>query len=206
MDPRLATIREKLDRLRQADPQRRVHGASPGFGHDYVEAPPLSAEQLRAFEAEHRVTLPEELRAFLRVVHSGGPGPGYGMRLYGTPAKLERAFPFTRADFDALIERRRAERWAFLNDPEPADDESDDDYPPGNGFLQLSHQGCGVFDVLIVTGELRGSVWAYDNVWFPCTYGATLPSFLDWYETWLDQNLRPSELARLYPPPDDRSR
>jgi hypothetical protein len=49
-----------------------------------------------------------------------------------------------------------------------------DDYPPGDGFLQLSHQGCGVFDVLVVTGERRGSVWAYDNVGFPCSHGATL--------------------------------
>lgn len=200
MEPRLAAIREKLDRLRVADSARRVHGAAPGFGHDYVEKPRFSVEELQSFEAEHRVALPEELRAFLCAVHSGGPGPGYGMDLRGNPSKLPRPFPFTRADFDGLMERRRTERWAFLRDPEPEAGESeDDDYPPGHGFLQLSHQGCGVFDVLVVTGELRGSVWAYDNVWFPCTHGTTLPTFLDWYETWLDQNLRPDELARLYP-------
>lgn len=201
MEPRLAAIRDKLDRLRRADPERRVHGARPGFGHDYAQRPPLSAEDLSRFEAEHRVALPEELRAFLRGVHGGGPGPGYGMDLRGNPNKLQRPFPFTRADFDELMARRRTDRWAFLRDPEPeAGEGEDDDYPPGNGFLQLSHQGCGVFDVLVVTGELRGSVWAYDNVWFPCTRGPTLPSFLDWYEAWLDQNLRPEELARLYPP------
>jgi hypothetical protein len=159
MEVRLAAIREKLVRLRQADPERRLHGAKPGFGHDYVEKPPLSADELSRFEAEHRVTLPDELRVFLRAVHSGGPGPGYGLALRGKPSKLERPFPFTRADFDELMVRRQTDRWAFLRDPVPGPGESaDNDYPPGNGFLQLSHQGCGVFDVLVVTGELRGSV------------------------------------------------
>jgi hypothetical protein len=107
MELRLAAIREKLDRLRQSDPERRVHGAKPGFGHDYVEKPPLSAEELSRFEAEHRVALPDELSAFLRAVHSGGPGPGHGMDLRGNPSKLERPFPFTRADVDELMVRRQ---------------------------------------------------------------------------------------------------
>jgi hypothetical protein len=198
MQQRLAAIREKLDRLRNADPARRVHGAYPGHGHDYVEKPPLTADGLALFETEHRVTLPEDLRAFLQTVHGGGPGPGYGFQLWGNPHKLGQPFPYTPADFAALLELKRTNRYATL--PDNAEDlPGDDDYPPGNGFLQLSHQGCGVFDVLIVTGPLRGSVWFYDRAWGPCTFGTSLPTFLDWYETWLDQNLRPAQLARLYP-------
>ncbi len=194
---RLVAIREKLDRLRLADPQRRVHGAHPGHGHDYVEKPALSEAELAHLEAHYRVSLPEELRAFLLDVHSGGPGPGYGFGLGGNPEKAAQPFPYTVEDFNALLELKRENRYATLPDTSE-DSAGDNDYPPGNGFLQLSHQGCGVFDVLIVTGPLRGSVWYYDSAWGPCTFGTTLPSFLDWYELWLDQNLRPSELARLY--------
>jgi hypothetical protein len=197
MEKRLATIREKLDRLRTADPARRVHGAFARYGHDYVEKPPLSAEALARFEAEHRIALPEELRAFITTVHSGGPGPGYGFYLSRNPTKLTQPFPYTVADANALLELRRTNRYATLPD-KSVEDPTDPDYPPGHGFMQLSHQGCGVFDVIVVTGPLRGSVWYYDSAWGPCTFGTTLPTFLDWYERWLDQNLRPDELARLY--------
>lgn len=195
MQQRLANIREKLDRLRQADSGMRVHGAYPGTGHAYIEKPPFDAEALARFEAEHGTTLPEELRAFVQTIHSGGPGPGYGMTLWGDPAKLRRPFPYTLDDFAALAERRRTERYATLDDT--SGDEDEDAWPPGYGFLQLSHQGCGVFDVIVVTGPLRGSVWYYDQAWGPCTFGSDLPGFFDWYERWLDQNLRPDSLARL---------
>jgi hypothetical protein len=42
------------------------------------------------------------------------------------------------------------------------------------------------------------SIWYYDSAWGPCSFDNGLPGFLDWYERWLDQNLRPRELARLY--------
>lgn len=165
-----------------------MHGAAAGFGHEYREKPVLTAGEVAKLEAEYGVTLPEELSAFLQTVHSGGAGPGYGFELWGNPKKTARAFAYTVADFDALVERKKTDRWAYL---EPTDDDDAQNDPAlGRGFLYLSHQGCGVFDVLIVTGELRGSIWAYDNAWYVCTHGATLPTFLDWYEGWLDQNLR----------------
>jgi hypothetical protein len=192
---RLAAIREKLDRLRASDPERRVHGAHPAQGHDYAEKPKLSERALASLESQHGVALPEDVRAFLRTVHGGGPGPGYGFALSGNAAKAAQPFAYTLDDVSALLELKKNNRWATL--PDLSEEiAGDDDYPPGHGFLQLSHQGCGVFDVLIVTGPLRGSVWYYDNAWGPCSFDGSLPSFLDWYERWLDQNLRPSELAR----------
>lgn len=189
MEQRLSTLREKLDRLRAADPELRVHGAYPGIGHGYIEKPPFDDETLQRFEAEHCITLPEELRAFVQTIHSGGPGPGYGLQLWGNPTKLPKPFPYSLDDFDELMLRKQANRYATLPD-RSEDAPDDDDWPPGNGFLSLSHQGCGVFDVIVVTGPLRGSVWYYDQAWGPCTFGTSLPGFFDWYETWLDQNLR----------------
>ncbi len=190
MQQRLAIIREKLDRLREADSSLRVHGAYPGIGHGYIEKPPLDDAALARLEAEYRITLPEELRAFVRTVHSGGPGPGYGLGLWGDPAKLPEPFSYTHADFEQLSVTRRENHYATL--PDVSNDPDEDAWPPGNGFLSLSHQGCGVFDVIIVTGPLRGSVWYFDNGWGPCTFGTDLPGFFDWYESWLDRSLRPA--------------
>jgi hypothetical protein len=193
---RLAVIRSKLDRLRAVDVQQRVFGARRvgQFGHEYRESPALDAKGLAQMEAELQVTLPDDLRAFLTAVHGGGPGPGYGFDVWGEAVKTVRPFPYTMADVARLDERRRTDRYASL---ELTDEDGDESWPPGPGFLALAHHGCGVFDTLIVTGELRGTVWCCDMAWRPHGENGRLYGFLDWYEAWLDRNLTPESLARL---------
>jgi hypothetical protein len=201
MTPRLANLRAKLDRLRTVDTQHRVFGAKRAgkHGHEYREQPALDAEGLSQLEAECGATLPDDMRDFLANVHSGGPGPGYGLEIWGEPAKAKRPFPFALADFDDVLARRQKEQSPFLPMSDE-DDEDDDCWPPGSGFVALVQHGCGVFDVVIVTGDLRGSVWCCDMAWRPYDTDGRPSTFLDWYESWLDRNLSPSALARLQTP------
>jgi hypothetical protein len=166
MRERLASIRQKLDRLRSVDIERRVFGARRvgDYGHEYREWPVLDERGVAAMEAEEQVTLPEELRAFLTTVHGGGPGPGYGFHAWGEAPRVSRPFPYTRADVALLNERRRTNRSASL---ELTDEDEKGCWPPGSGFLALADLGCGVTDALVVTGELRGTVWCCDMAWRP---------------------------------------
>jgi hypothetical protein len=76
-------------------------------------------------------------------------------------------------------------------------DEDDDGWPPGAGFVELASLGCGVTDVVVVTGELRGTVWCCDMAWRVYATDDRPWSFLDWYEAWLDRHLTPGAVARL---------
>jgi hypothetical protein len=68
----LERIKHKLDQLRQLDRELRLFGAST---HEYTLNPALTLEQARAFEAVHKVELPEEYVAFLTQLGDGGAGP-----------------------------------------------------------------------------------------------------------------------------------
>jgi hypothetical protein len=78
----------------------------------------------------------------------------------------------------------------------PDEDDKDEEWPFGHGFLELAHQGCGMFDLLVVNGEQRGTVWWTDSgycPWYRTVNGrAHQFGFLDWYEDWLDRGLDPT--------------
>ena len=76
MDEGIDELAETLRQLRTEDTRLRVFG-SPA--HGYHLNPPLSEDEIQAFEADHGIRLPEEYRLFLRVVGNGGPGPAYGL-------------------------------------------------------------------------------------------------------------------------------
>ena len=186
MRRRCEEIRAKLDHLRDADREFLVFGARGKDGHNYRETPPLSDEGIARLERDCGVTLPEELAAFVRYVHSGGAGPGYGFDLWGEP-RCARPFPYSMANFTELVERRKSQRGASL--PLGDDDDPDACWPPGPGFLAVAHLGCGVYDAIVSTGELRGTMWCCDMAWRPYTSSDRPMGFLDWYESWLDRNL-----------------
>jgi SMI1 / KNR4 family (SUKH-1) len=152
---RLRVIREKLERLKVMYNWRRFLGAG------YREVPPLDDAAVARLEQGYGIILPDELRAFLQQVHGGGPGPGYGLRIH-TPLvpqlRAARPFPCDNAAAYGILVRRRQERYALL--PLLVEELGDDhDWPHGSGFIPLVHHGCGMFSVLVVTGEQRGRVW-----------------------------------------------
>lgn len=181
----LRRIRAKLDRLRASDGGFSIFGAK---GHRYREAPALDDAHLRQLEGALGVALPDELRIFLKYVHGGGPGPGYGLLLdIGLPCPEWASRPFAydnQAAADVLL-RRREDRWAWL--PLATGVELDDEWPPRCGFVALSHQGCDGYSGIVVTGEQRGLIWiCAEYGWIPETHGDKQLGFLDWYEMWLD--------------------
>jgi hypothetical protein len=188
MRARLATLRQKLDRLRALDVDERVHGAGGSHGHHYRERACFDAAGIARLEAAHGVAFPDELRAFLESVHGGGPGPGYYFAVdppLVPSAKAARPFAYGDVHAERLLGERRGSV-ALIGDAE------DDEWPPGDGFIPVSHQGCGVYDVIVVTGEQRGRMWCCDMRWFLCRSERGQMGFLDWYQAWLD-----AALARL---------
>jgi hypothetical protein len=192
---RLADIHSKLDRL------RRIGRDAPGLkaggpsGNHYGSLPRLGAADLKLMESLYRVTLPVELRVFLQVVHGGGPGPGYGLAVDECSTSMqsaEHAFPYGNADAVSILRRRRADPSASLPLTRQVQPRQ---WPPGNGFLPVATHTGGAIDVLVVTGEQRGWVWRCDGGWFPrCNQHRQL-GFLDWYEEWLDVQLRRPQWA-----------
>jgi hypothetical protein len=165
VDDRLAAIREK----------------AVSRGHSF--GAPLSDADIRAFEARHRVVLPEGYRQFLRAVGNGGDGPpAYGMvRLGEVPGGLPpnwaeewRALPHVAKPFPLTT------GWVW---EEEEYDEAGQD-AARHGTLNLGHDGCGLFWLLVVTGPMRGQVWAHSDVGIcPQEPGR---DFLQWMEAWLD--------------------
>jgi uncharacterized protein (TIGR02996 family) len=181
----LDRIRQKMDALRAADPTMVVFGARPQgqFGHGYHLNPPLRETDLLRFETQLGFLLPADYRAFLLHVGNGLMGPYYGLtplNLAQAPHLLRRPFPFTREQA-ALSQAASAH-----NELRFEDDHEED------GHLHLSEIGCGIYDMLAVSGETRGCVWTSGGVcelYLTVDIAATGRGFLDWYERWLDESL-----------------
>lgn len=147
------------------DPLRWRFGAR---AHRYHLNPPISEKELASFEAEHRITLPDDYRSFLLEVGNGGAGPYYGLLPLGESLRsgdLSRPFPLTEAC-----------------SPENDNDDLPDPYL--DGHLLLGTHGCGYWSFLVVTGPTAGTVW--DD--FLAGDGGLRPTghtFASWYKAWL---------------------
>ena len=162
-----ADIAQLIRELRAADPKRRVFGAD---SHHYKLRPTLNEATLRAFEAQHNLSLPADYRAFLSEVGDGEVGPFYGLETLQDAAKfrdLSRPFALTEAS-----------KW-----PETDEDETDEEQP---GVLELCHQGCAIFSYLVVRGPTYGTIWNGEGELF----APTGLSFGDWYRHWAERALR----------------
>lgn len=185
---RLAEVRKRLDRLAEIDRALRLFGAGGAHGHGHRSRPCWEPSRVARWEARAGVELPRELAAFLREVHGGGVGPGYGLLVEeAPPPRVAEPFPYGADDAERLLARRKTERFAGL--PLTDEDDDGDDWPPGPGFVPLAHHGCGMFDVIVVTGEQRGRIWFCDMAWIPREGAHGTPGFLEWYEAWLDDAL-----------------
>jgi len=189
MPERLARIRDKLDQLRSSDRRYQVFGAE---NHRYRERSVLGDPEIERLEGVLGVALPEELRDFVKHVHSGGPGPGYKFGINvdaASPDLAARPFPYGTLAAEEFLVRKETDRRATL--PLTSEADLDDDWPPRWGFVALTHLGCDIHAGIVVTGEQRGMVWACaDSGWLPEHAGRTQLGFLDWYEGWLDSSLR----------------
>lgn len=171
--------------------------------------PPMTEEEVAAFEQKNGIRLPEDYRRFITTVAAGGSQPFYGLLSPGEEDSApERPFPFELNRFPYFLYMTEEEMDAF-------------DYDViDNGVLPLCTEGDGMDSVLIVNStnpEVYGTVWYYD---FANDFG-TVPMwdaktgqpfhFLDWLEYWVDRTaglnydeyFSFADAVQLPPPPDD---
>jgi hypothetical protein len=210
-------LKKKFTQLAILDATFQVFGSE---SHQYQLNPCLRDADIQAFEEKHQITLPSEYRQFLLEVGNGGAGPGYG--LYSIPglasAKeitatshplnleiLAQPFLLTEAwnDLDLIIKNPAGmvvNNQAYL------------DKKFIQGTLTMANYGCGMYALLVITGEQQGKIWIDDRTNESGIYPASgnfchyfhdadheefqpdsddeQPlSFYDWYEDWLNRSL-----------------
>lgn len=210
-------LKKKLSQLALLDATFQVFGSE---SHEYQFKPCLSNKDIQLFESTHNITLPSEYRDFLLEIGNGGTGPGYGLSgLLGIeyediiPEKLyqenyeilSKPFPLTEAwnDLDLIVKNNSD----FVNNN---DAYFDDKFIQGT--LTITNYGCGIYALLVITGEQSGKIWIDDRTNDNGIYPATLSfchafhdinpddfhqdsdeeqplSFYDWYEDWLNRSL-----------------
>jgi hypothetical protein len=88
----IASVLDKLERLRTADPEFELFGAGLGdFGHHYRLGPRLTPTWLAHLEKLYGVELPSDYRRFLLEAGNGGAGPYYGLQRFGYLEAPEQA-------------------------------------------------------------------------------------------------------------------
>ena len=77
MTPQMQKIWHKLRQLVTYDSNLTVFGSRH---HKYRIYPCLTETEIRGFERQYQVVLPEDYRHFLLEIADGGAGPDYGLR------------------------------------------------------------------------------------------------------------------------------
>jgi hypothetical protein len=187
LDQPQAVIRDLLARVTDSLNRDRSLAMLSEIYSDADTEPPLGWEAVYAFEAEHRIILPEPYRSFVALITTGGEacGPPYygllapGARHYSWPdygpIALDEPFPLTEA-------------WIWEDNEVRGDGITPEDVYT-RGALPLGTDGDGLFWVLIVTGPHRGHVWCITDVGaqpFGREFGFTTgdSGFLGWVTHW----------------------
>jgi predicted nucleic-acid-binding Zn-ribbon protein len=167
----ISAWRAKIAKARDMDRHCLLFGAQR---HRYQLGECATEDEVRRFEKQQGVELPSEYREFICTVGNGGAGPGYGivpLEKCWIRGALHLPFPYTAA-CDPL---------AHLDDSHD-DSEWNRAY---NGCMAIGTDGCGIWNLLVVTGPRRGDLWkdlaSQDQGFSPTTL-----SFVRWYEAWLD--------------------
>lgn len=179
-------LKKLVAKAAKADPEYKVFGAS---SHKYCLNPVISLKEVRQFEMEYHITLPEEYVFFLTKVGNGGAGPYYG--LYSLE-KLKCYNDANNPDNPVFIDNSLTlEKWQdTINAMDDCTDEEYDQIESRilSGALKIGTQGCTFGNLLMCQGSETGKI-VYDDVdWFfdkpPFLTGMT---FLDWYEQFFEE-------------------
>ncbi|MEH2324993.1 MAG: SMI1/KNR4 family protein [Nostoc sp.] len=210
-------LKKNLTQLAILDATFEVFGSEL---HQYQFKPCLSNKDIQVFESRYNIKLPSEYRNFIVEIGNGGAGPGYGLSgLSGIESEdvipekvypenyeiLFKAFPLTEAwnDLDLIVKNNTD---FVTNNNKYFDDKFI------QGTLPITNYGCGIYAILVVTGEQSGKIWIDDRTNDNGIYPASLSfchafhdinpddsypnsneeqplSFYDWYEDWLNRSL-----------------
>lgn len=195
------TLKHDLELIRQANVAEAA--ANPKIASVIVTHmnPPLTEDAVAAFEGEHAVTLPADYRDFILSVANGGVGPVGGLErlgqfnstdwdeLPGLVGDLATPFPYTTkwnaAPIDGALpvaEQYKQQDW-YWSAQHVA------------GAIPICDLGCGLRQMLIVSGPESGHVWFDDRAdWqglYPNPKGDNSRlSFFQWYRQWADSKLK----------------
>ncbi|MDF1699393.1 MAG: SMI1/KNR4 family protein [Saprospiraceae bacterium] len=199
---RIEQIGVKIQELKNLDKRYSTFGSSR---HKYELNRPVSESEILFFEKRNSIQFPNEYRNFIKRIGNGGAGPYYGLERIergkyadldlgdrGEEIDLSQPFPF-KEKWNLDNEQFTDENGEFRHDLKDKEY-----YKPdwSNGMLRIANFGCGVSINLIVNGEEFGNIWVDDR----CNGQGILPfqsnnkkriQFLDWYEQWLDDSLKP---------------
>ncbi len=179
---RIELLCAKIAELAAKDTEMKTFGASTfGHGHHYHLNPVLPVADLARFECEYDVRLPKDYSDFLTQIGNGGVGPYYGLYSLADSISdhpghkcrdfLASPFPLTK----------------FFNPYSDDESASDDELFVDRyicGSIVLSHQGCGYYDRLVITGPQAGQVWTDGRV----SDQGIAPldcDFYTWYHRWV---------------------
>ena len=153
----IENLNKLLARMREEDLNLRVSRAEY---HKYRLGPPLSENELQAFEQQHSVTLPADFRFFLKEAGNGGvirssapviainagAGPVCGvMPLEEAVIGCDPSKPFPLTQDVEVQPFPGIERWG-----------DEEEYP---GLLELCYVGSAGYHFLVVNGPAYGTVW-----------------------------------------------
>jgi len=171
-----------LGQAKEKDRDLQRFGA---YSHQYKLSSPASEEQVRVFEEQEGIRLPEEYRDLLLFAGNGGAGPYYG--LYGLE-KLKQELHDSHGDrlYDVQAEpviypKMSDEDWERAT----ALEEKGEGPHLYGGVLPIESQGCTLMTGLIVSGPYRGQVVYYDEDYCGQPFFVREKGFLAWYERWL---------------------
>ncbi|MFB7378839.1 SMI1/KNR4 family protein [Kitasatospora purpeofusca] len=185
MNPRIdwSAVRERVLALDEAE--RRAVGLGPSVYP--VFEPVLTPDEIAEVEAQYRVGLPDEYRAFLAEVGAGGPGPELRLtslrRIGGSwgwvrdgdeahPWLLDPGVPFVETEGWAAQQvatlraaghepTDRGEEDHYLDDYREAFGDAGDELwhlERGRGAIHISDDGCGMTTWLVMVGAHRGEL------------------------------------------------
>ncbi|MGX1931138.1 SMI1/KNR4 family protein [Flagellimonas sp. 2504JD4-2] len=117
---------------------------------------PFEESEVVAFEEKCGIILPEQYREYLLKIGNGG--------------------------FDVEPLRLSSE---YQNLSLPWEDDATQE-SSSYGVLYISAEGCGVSNLLVISGERRGEIWM-DLLEEGFRFVSA--NFFDWYNSWLDQNI-----------------
>jgi hypothetical protein len=201
-------VQAKLKALRQAGVH--VYGSDV---HHFQLNPPLAEDDVVRFETLYRIKLPGYYRDFLTSTGNGGAGPyngifalgemdhGFGHREWkerdGSVGTLSASFPFQTPwnDLTGMPSANLADEDEDVYDAQMRAFENRYWSPSlVDGAIPISHAGCAIRILLVVTGNQRGFLWRdsrseYTGLAPLCLADGTPATFSGWYTEWLLKTL-----------------
>jgi hypothetical protein len=205
INERLENILKKVEKLKQQDQEFKIFGART---HKYLFKNPVLPAVIDEFEKKYDLVLPDDYKLFLLKAGNGGAGPFYGVLPFENALFADVDCPSDKFKIDPATPFPLEEKWNmdFIGENtgdenfEYSDEFLDSYFDPKNvcGTIRVGNAGCGHFIILVVKGREYGHIWSDNRTEkygvYPFDYysykNQERVSFFDWYEGWLDNNLK----------------